>query len=37
LTDVLYTTAIIEETARLSEEVTTAVNAAEASVRVPPA
>jgi formiminotetrahydrofolate cyclodeaminase len=37
LTDVLYTTAIVEETARLSEEVTTAVNAAEASVRVPPA
>jgi methenyltetrahydrofolate cyclohydrolase len=37
LTDVLYTTAILEETARLSEEVTTAVNAAEASVRVPPA
>jgi len=37
LTDVLYTTAIVEETARLSEEVTTAVNTAEASVRVPPA
>ena len=37
LTDALYTTAILEETARLSEEVTTAVNAAEASVRVPPA
>ena len=37
LTDVLYTTAILEETARLGEEVTTAVNAAEASVRVPPA
>jgi methenyltetrahydrofolate cyclohydrolase len=37
LTDVLYTTAILEETARLSEEVTTAANAAEASVRVPPA
>jgi formiminotetrahydrofolate cyclodeaminase len=37
LTDILYTTAILEETARLSEEVTTAVNAAEASVRVPPA
>jgi len=37
LTDILYTTAILEETARLSEEVTTAANAAEASVRVPPA
>jgi len=37
LTDILYTTAILDETARLSEEVTTAANAAEASVRVPPA
>ena len=37
LTDILYTTAILEEIARLSEEVTTAANAAEASVRVPPA
>ena len=36
LTDVLYTTAIVEEIARLSEEATTAANAAEASVRVPP-
>jgi formiminotetrahydrofolate cyclodeaminase len=37
LTDILYTTAILEEIARLSEEVTTAASAAEASVRVPPA
>jgi formiminotetrahydrofolate cyclodeaminase len=37
LTDVLYTTGIVEEIARLSEEATTAANAAEASVRVPPA
>jgi methenyltetrahydrofolate cyclohydrolase len=37
LTDILYTTAILEEIARLSEEVTTAANAAEASVRIPPA
>ena len=37
LTDVLYTTAIVEEIARLSEEATTAASAAEASVRVPPA
>jgi len=37
LTDVLYTTAIVEEIAGLSEEATTAANAAEASVRVPPA
>ena len=37
LTDVLYTTAIVEEIAVLSEEATTAANAAEASVRVPPA
>jgi formiminotetrahydrofolate cyclodeaminase len=35
--DVVYTTAIIEEIARLSEEALTAANAAEASVRVPPA
>jgi len=37
VTDLLYTTAIVEEIAGLSEEVTTAANAAEASVRVPPA
>jgi len=37
VTDLLYTTAIVEEIAALSEEVTTAANAAEASVRVPPA
>ena len=37
LTDVLYTTAIVEEMARLSEEAATAASAAEASVRVPPA
>jgi formiminotetrahydrofolate cyclodeaminase len=37
LTDVLYTTAIVEEIARLSEEAISAVTAAEASVRVPPA
>ena len=37
LTDVLYTTAIVEEIARLSEEATTAANAAEASMQVPPA
>ena len=37
LTDVLYTTVIVEEIAVLSEEATTAANAAEASVRVPPA
>ena len=37
LTDVLYTTAIVEEIARLSEEAATAASAAEASVRVPPA
>ena len=37
LTDVLYTTAIVEEIARLSEEATIAADAAEASLRVPPA
>jgi hypothetical protein len=37
LTDVLHTTAIVEEIARLSEEATAATNAAEASVRIPPA
>ena len=37
LTDVLYTTAIVDEIARLSEEATSAASAAEASVRVPPA
>jgi methenyltetrahydrofolate cyclohydrolase len=36
LTDVLYTTAIVEEIARLSEETTSAASAAEAAVRVPP-
>jgi formiminotetrahydrofolate cyclodeaminase len=37
LTDVVYTTAIVEEIARMSEEATMAVNVAEASIRVPPA
>jgi formiminotetrahydrofolate cyclodeaminase len=37
LTDVVYTTAIVEELARLSEEATNAASAAEASIRVPPA
>jgi formiminotetrahydrofolate cyclodeaminase len=37
LTDVLYTTAIVEELARLSEETTSAADAAEASIRIPPA
>jgi formiminotetrahydrofolate cyclodeaminase len=37
LTDVVYTTAIVEEIARLSEETTSAASAAEAAVRVPPA
>jgi hypothetical protein len=37
LTDVVYTTAIVEELARLSEEATIAANAAEASIQVPPA
>jgi formiminotetrahydrofolate cyclodeaminase len=37
LTDVLYTTAIVDEIARLSEEATTAASAAEASIRIPPA
>jgi formiminotetrahydrofolate cyclodeaminase len=36
LTDVLYTTAIVEEIARLGDEATTAATAAEAAVRVPP-
>jgi formiminotetrahydrofolate cyclodeaminase len=36
LTDVLYTKAIVEEIARLSEEATSAARAAELSVRVPP-
>jgi formiminotetrahydrofolate cyclodeaminase len=36
LTDVLYTTAIVEDIARLSEETTNAASAAEAAVRVPP-
>jgi formiminotetrahydrofolate cyclodeaminase len=37
LTDVLYTTAIVDEIARLNEEATSAASAAEAAVRVPPA
>jgi formiminotetrahydrofolate cyclodeaminase len=37
LTDVLYTTEIIEEITRLSEEATAAAAAAEAAVRIPPA
>jgi hypothetical protein len=36
LTDVLYTTAIVEEIVRLGDEATTAATAAEAAVRVPP-
>jgi formiminotetrahydrofolate cyclodeaminase len=36
LTDVLYTTAIVEEIARLDDEATAAATAAEAAVRVPP-
>jgi formiminotetrahydrofolate cyclodeaminase len=37
LTDVVYTTAIVEEMARLSEDAAAAASAAEASMRVPPA
>jgi formiminotetrahydrofolate cyclodeaminase len=37
LTDVVYTTAIVEEIARLSEEATIAASAAEAAIQVPPA
>jgi len=37
LTDVVYTTTIVEDIARLSEEAAMAANAAEAAVRVPPA
>ncbi len=37
LTDVAYTTTILDEIARLTERVTSAAGAAEASVRVPPA
>lgn len=37
LTDVLYTTSIVDEIARLSDEAAGAATAAEASVRVPPA
>jgi formiminotetrahydrofolate cyclodeaminase len=37
LTNVSYTTAIVEEIARLSEESTIAASAAEASIRIPPA
>jgi formiminotetrahydrofolate cyclodeaminase len=37
LTNVVYTAAIVEEIARLSEEATIAASAAEASIRVPPA
>jgi formiminotetrahydrofolate cyclodeaminase len=37
LTDVVYTTAIVEDIARLSDESTIAASAAEASIRVPPA
>jgi formiminotetrahydrofolate cyclodeaminase len=36
LTDVVYTTALVEEIARLSEEATSAADAVEASIRVPP-
>jgi formiminotetrahydrofolate cyclodeaminase len=37
LTDVVYTQAVVEEIAHLSEEGTTAARAAEASVQIPPA
>jgi methenyltetrahydrofolate cyclohydrolase len=37
LTDVVYTKAVVEEIARLSEEATTAARAAELSVQSPPA
>jgi formiminotetrahydrofolate cyclodeaminase len=37
LTNVVYTTAIVDEIARLSEEATVAATAAEASIRIPPA
>jgi formiminotetrahydrofolate cyclodeaminase len=37
LTDALYTQAVVHEIARLSEEGTAAANAAESSLRVPPA
>jgi formiminotetrahydrofolate cyclodeaminase len=37
LTDVVYTTAVVEEIAHLSEEATTVARAAEASVQAPPA
>lgn len=37
LTDVLYTTAIIDEIARLSEEAASAATAAAVAVQVPPA
>jgi hypothetical protein len=37
LTDVVYTQAVAEEIADLSEEATTAARAAELSVQVPPA
>jgi formiminotetrahydrofolate cyclodeaminase len=37
VTDVLYTTSIVDEIARLSDETTTTARAAQASVRVPPA
>jgi formiminotetrahydrofolate cyclodeaminase len=37
LTDVLYTTAVVEEIAHLSEEATTAARTAELSVQIPPA
>jgi formiminotetrahydrofolate cyclodeaminase len=37
LTDVVYTTAIVEELARLSEDAATAASAAESSIKAPPA
>ena len=37
LTDVVYTKAVVEEIAQLSDEATTAARAAESSVQVPPA
>ena len=37
LTDVVFTKAVVEEIARLSEEATTAARAAESSVQAPPA
>jgi hypothetical protein len=37
LTDMVYTQAVVEEIAHLSEEAATAARAAESSVQIPPA